>query len=469
MNQKQAIDAARDMLRARAYEAPRLDAIDLAMRPWSEQYALTALGVGNVGNAVKESIVRLARKSQTNFLPLVLDIFGQGLKVDNYLAGDGQQTAAPWQWWQRNKLRARQTGIHRTALQYGVSYATVLPSMTKPTGGEPAPKAAYVRGASPRQMTTLYGERLEWDPRKGGPVDDDWPILALEMKGPMVRLYDEENVYFIGVKSVPQSALGWKEETYIAAGNFEYIEARAHDVGVCPVVRYQDRMLLDGEETYGIIEPLLSIQGRIDETVFSGLVSQYFSAFKQRYVIGWTPRSEDEALRQSVSDTWTFKDANVKVGQFAETSLSNYADAKASAVQDLSAIGQVPPQQMGASSISNLSEAALSGLESGRQRKAGELETSLGESHEQLLRTCAHITGDAESAADFASEVKWADATARSFAQTVDGLGKLATMLGIPEEILWEDIPTWTKEKVDRAKTARREMGEIVDVPFPAD
>lgn len=466
MNKTQAVDAARNLLQGpRAFEAPRLDAIDAAMRPWSEAYALQSLGVTNVGQGVRDSIIRMARKSQTNFLPLILDIFGQGLKVDNYLAGDASSsTAAPWKWWQRNRMDARQTGLHRSALQYGVSYATVLPSLT---AGDASSPAAVIRGVSPRQMTALYGESLEWDPRVGGPVDDDWPIMALEMKGPMIRLYDEQNVHFIGAKKIPQSALGWKDPNYIAASNFEYIEGRAHGVGVCPVVRYQDRMLLDGEETFGIIEPLLSIQGRIDETTFAMLVAQYFSAFKLRYIIGWTPKTEADALRMSVKDTWTFGDKDVKVGELIATDLKNYIDSKSSAIGDLSAIAQAPPQSMGAAGISNLSEAALAGLEAGRGRKSGELETSLGESHEQLLRTCAHITGDAASAADFASEVKWADATARSFAQTVDGLGKLAALLDIPDELLWEDIPGWTKTKVDRAKELRREMDEVPDVALP--
>ncbi|MEU3011066.1 phage portal protein [Nocardia asteroides] len=467
MNRNAAIDAVQTLLKARSYEAPRLDAIDAAMKPWSEEQALKTFGLSNVGESVKPAIIRMARKSQTNFLPLVLDTFSQALKVDNYLSGGEEpETAAPWVWWQRNKLDARQTGIHRTAAQYGVSFATVLPSMTM---DEEAAPAAYVRGASPRQMTALYGERLEWDPRKGGPVDDDWPMIALEMKGPMIRLYDESDVHFIGVKSVPQSALGWTESTYLNAGNFEYIDSRSHGVGVCPVVRYQDRMLLDGEEVLGIIEPLLTIQARIDETVFAAMVNQYFAAFKQRYITGWVPQTEAQALRQSAKDTWTFKDPNVKVGQLDASDGKGYHESQSGAIRDLSAIAQIPPQAMGVAGISNLSEAALAGLEAGRERKASELETSLGESHEQMLRTCAHITGDTASAQDFGSEVKWAAATARTFAQTVDGLGKLAALLGVPEEVLWEDIPDWTRGKVQRAKAARLEQGEVLDVPFGAE
>jgi hypothetical protein len=41
----------------------------------------------------------------------------------------------------------------------------------------------------------------------------------------------------------------------------------------------------------------------------------------------------------------------------------------------------------------------------------------------------------------------------RSLAQAADALGKLATMLGVPVELLWEKIPGFTEQDVDRAKT----------------
>ena len=48
--------------------------------------------------------------------------------------------------------------------------------------------------------------------------------------------------------------------------------------------------------------------------------------------------------------------------------------------------------------------------------------------------------------------------TARSFAQTVDALGKLATMLGLPPEVLWEDIPGYTAEKIKRINKKTEEL-----------
>lgn len=458
MNREQAVSAVRDMLAGpRAWEAERLDALSLAVKPWTDTYALAQLEIrgvrgGSADGSPWAAVAGLARKSQTNFLPLVLDIFSQSLKVDNYLSGS--ETPDVWQWWQRNKMDARQTGIHRTTLHYGVSYATVLPAMN-PQIPDDATPAAYIRGVSPRQMTALYGERLEWDPRVEAPVDDDWPMMALEMNGSMIRFYDEERVHFLGVKNIPESALGWREYTFQAASNFDYIESRAHGVGVCPVVRFEDRNLLEGEqELRGVVEPLLTVQKRIDETTFEMLVAQYYSAFVQRYVMGWMPENQAQALKQAVSDTWFFKDKDVKVGQFEAADLRGYLESGAAAKRDLASLGQIPAQNLGIDGISNISEATLAGLEASKDRKESEIKTSLGESHEQMLRTCAFITGNEADAGDFASEVKWQDMTARTFAQVVDGLGKIGQMLGVPNEILWEDIPGWTRSKVERAETA---------------
>lgn len=461
MNQAQAIDAVRNMLQGpRAFEAERLTRIAAAMAPWNPATALSHLEVKGVnGNLSSHPLAGLAVKSQTNFLPLVLDTFSQSMKVDNYLSGLGDQASAnPWKWFKRNKLNARQTGVHRSALQYGVSYTTVLPSLI-----DSKFDAAFIRGVSPRQMTAVYGEPMEWDPRQDTPSDDDWPIMALEVKGPMIRLYDEKSVHFVGVKSVPQSQLGWRDPAYCRADNFQYIEGRGHDVGVCPIIRFQDRMLLDGEEQFGIIEPLITIQERIDETTFEMLIAQFYSAFKQRYVMGWLPKDQSEAMSQVASDVWYFKDSNTKVGQFDATELKNYLESKGSAVRDMAAIGQIPAHNLGLEGISNVSEPVLAGLETGKERKASEMKTSLGESWEQTMRTAAHITGDTASASDFDAEVKWRDWSARVFAQTVDGLGKLAQMLDIPHEVLWEDIPGWGSEKVKRARRAAARRDFMTD------
>lgn len=463
MDRNKVIESVRYIMSGpRCAELERLDRIHEAIKPWTP---LSAAAKVAHTSKTDEPTTGMKWRSQTNFLPLVLDVFSQSMKVDNYLASDTKETASPWKWWQRNKFDARQTGVIRSTLQYGVAYTTVLPSLNpNPQAGGEA--GAFIRGLSPRQMTTLYGEPVEWVPGQT-PVDDDWPILALEIKDKAIRLYDEEFVYFVGVENVPQSALGWKDPSYLLADNFKFIDQRAHNVGVCPVIRYRDRWLLDGEEQYGIIEPLINIQARIDATTYEMLVSQYFTAFTQRWVAGWRPQSEAEALAAVAGDVWYFSSKDVKVGQFSPGDIKGYLESKQSAIRDLAAIGQVPAQNLGVDALVNISEATLAGLETGKERKSAEIETCLGESFEQLLRTCAHITGDTAAAEDFESEVKWQDTTARSLGEQVDALIKMRQGLDVPEEMAWEEIPGWTRQKVERAKQLRDEEVRQMDSTVP--
>ena len=439
LSKAKAVEAARAIIQeGRAEEMPRLDRIHRALQPHKPG---DPARVG-VPNDAPEILRQLAIKSETNFLPLVVETFSQA-KVDGYYSStDPTRTAPAWRWWQKNRMDARQTGIHRSATTYGGAYATVLPGDTGPV----------IKGYSPRRMTAVYSD-----------LEDEWPMMGLDVDGRMLKLFDEEQVYYIGAENPLRSGFG-SDLMHLGAADLQYIEARTHGSGATPIVRFRDRMLLEGEEQFGIVEPLMTIQGRLDETIWQTVSIQFVAAFKQRYVTGWVPESEADQMAMGASEAWFFKDDNVKVGQFEESDLTRLLESKDSALRDLSAIGQIPAQNLGVKGISNISSETLAALEAGKDRKQDEITTSLGESWEQVMRLSSHLEGDIASAEDYSGEVRWKDATARSFAQTVDGLGKIGTMLHVPDEILWEQIPGWTPQMIERAKVLRKQadsMGEL--------
>jgi hypothetical protein len=398
-------------------ERTRLKTIDEALKPALQPTVI-------LPPTAPKNLRDYAAKARTNYLPLVLDVMSQSLVVDGYRQARSADNSRAWDdVWQRNGFDARQVGVHRAALAYGVAYATVLP-------GDPAPR---MRGVSPLRMTALYQDAVE----------DEWPMLALRDDGTTVRLYDEEAEYVLTRETV--------------ASPFRYTETRPHGAGVCPVVRYRERMLLD-DDPLGVIEPLLPIQGRIDETVFGLMIAQYYGAFKQRWIVGWVPASEQQMLQAGASQVWTFKDDTVKLGEFTETSLAGYIESQRSGVVDMAAISQVPAHQLGGTTIANLSAEALEALQNGKELKADEVKASLGESHEQALRLGAAYLGDAEAAADLSSQVRWRDVTARSLAQVADALGKLAQSLGIPPRALWAKIPGVTDQDLEL-------WGKLADQP----
>lgn len=410
----------------RRHEQERLERIHHALQPDIDTDDV------HVPRDAKAEMLTFARKSRTNYLPLVVDVLSQSLRVVGYRPARSADDSPVWDIWQANGMDARQTGIHRAALRYGMSYVLVLP-------GEAFPS---LRGFSPRDVTVVYGED-----------DDEWPLLALRKAGHGAwRLYDEEAEYFLGVEEGVNGRPEWR-----------FIESRVHGLGVCPWVRYRDRMEVEDDLPLGAVEPLIPIQHRIDETVFGLLTAQHFSAFHQRWITGWdVPKDSDgrpiRPLDASVRKLWAFADPDVRIGEFAQTDLGGYLSSKDSAVRDLSAISQLPPQAfLGA--VANMSAEALAAAEAGKDRRAEEIETSLGESHEQMLRLAALAWGDEASAEDTSAEVRWADTTARSLAQAVDALGKAAQMLGVPPQGLWPMIPGVSEQDIARW-TALAEQGD---------
>lgn len=191
------------------------------------------------------------------------------------------------------------------------------------------------------------------------------------------------------------------------------------------------------------------------------LVAQHYAAFRQRYVIGWTTDDENTKAKGAASRLWTFgsdgdPDA-VKVGEFEQTDLSGYLKSREATFEHLGVLSQVPPHNLVGQMV-NLSAEALVAAESSSRRKINELETSLGESTEQLFELISIGMGidPPES-----PEVRWRDTEARSFAATVDALGKLSSLLAVPPRALWERIPDVTEEELARWTSIAEQGGEL--------
>lgn len=407
----QALEQTRDLLEVRHSEGFKLDRI---WAYWRGQQSYPLVPVG-----VPEEVRRLAAISRVNLNGLVVDVIAQSMYVDGFRAARAADDTEAWGIWQRNRMDARQTGIIRSTLAYGTAYGIALP-------GDSAP---VMRGVSPRRLTTQYGD------------DPDWPRFALEVDGPgpaKFRLMDDEAVYFLdGSGSAPTDLVGISE----------------HGAGVCPVVRFRNTEDLD-DESPGEIEPLMPMQDQMDITTFSLLVAQHYQAFRQRYIIGWLAESEEVKAKASASRMLTFDDPDVKVGEFGQVDLSGYLDSRQSIVKFMGIVSQTPPHNL-LGEMANLAAEALAAAEVGQTRKRMERQTGMGESFEQYLNLAGQLAG---IPVDDTAQVRWRDTEARSLAQVVDALGKMAQMLGIPPQELWGRIPNVSDQDVDRWKAAAAQV-----------
>lgn len=407
-----AVDRARFVKEKRDKESARLDRIHRYMRDRQRLSWLPA--------AVPLEVRELSKISRVNMLKFIVGASVQAMYVDGFRKPREADNATPWEVWQQNGMDARQIGVHRAAFTYGASYLTILP-------GKPVP---VMRGHSPRRLTAVYGD------------DDLWPEYALEKLTARNswRLYDDSSVY-----------------DFEAAGDdfsrLRVVDVREHGTNVAPVVRVRDTDNLD-DPVQGIIEPLLTLQDQINVTTFGLMVAQHYGAFRQRYVIGWLAESETEKLKASASKLWTFEDSkdDVQVGEFAQTDLDGYIASREASLRHLATVSQTPAHEL-LGQLANLSAEALAAAEASHMRAITETESVAGEAWEQALGLAGKMMKPAQDV-DPTAEVRWRDTESRSLAQVADALGKMATMLGIPPQELWDKIPGVSQQEVERWKTA---------------
>jgi hypothetical protein len=425
MGEDEAVSTARRLLKLREVEQPRLQRIADYM---AGKHASVYVPAG-----ARAEYRWLIERAKVKILPLVVTVVSQNMYVDGYRPKGADDNASPWQVWQANRLDARQHGVHRAALTYGASYVVVMP-------GKPVP---VVTPFSPRRLTALYAD----------PVNDEWPIFAIEdrlentAKGRrrVVRVYDDQARYTLA-GNVDGSGLKLDENGVMH-----------HGLGVCPVVRFVNTDDLDGDGVIGEVEPLIDAQDQLNMTTFNLLMAQQYAAFRQRWVTGMAPPQDDdgnpiEPFRSRVDGVFVAEDADTKFGEFGQTDLKGYLDSREATIRHMSTLSQVPPYHLLGQMV-NLSAEALAAARDGLDRKIDERESLFGEGWEQALRLAGLAAGDRKAWEDTAAQVVWRDTSARSLAQTVDALGKLVTMLGVPPQELWEKIPGVTQTDVERWKT----------------
>lgn len=426
---KDAIDLAR---RLHGYHLIEREKLDVVRRYFKGiQARPMAIPTGS-----PREVVVMARSSRVNVMPIIVNSLVQSMFVDGYRAKLESDNAVVWEAWQENQMDARQTALTRAVFQYGTAYGTVRPSAENSS-------LPRITVKSPRSFTTLYGD------------DPKWPIAALEKLGNgLWRLYDESAFYYIRLGN-------------LNGRSDEFIDFEEHPYEVTPAIRYVDEEDLDADDEpeadssiYGLNEtcpplrgqvtPVMPIQDQIDLTTFDLEVAKHYGAFKQRWVIGWTGASEEKAVKIAASRLMVFKDdpEGLKLGEFEQTDLKGYIDSREASLRHAATLSQTPVHEL-TGQVIQMSAEALAAADAGRDRKVNERQTVQGESHEQMLQLVAKDMGvDIPNDA----QVVWRDTSTRTFAATIDGLGKIATMLQVPPQELWERIPDVTRQDLERWK-----------------
>lgn len=379
-----------------------------------------------VPNKARNEYRWIVQRSQVNIMPLVIDTLAQALYVEGWRGQSiAEDPSGPWRVWQANRMDARQTAVHRAALAHGEAFCVVVPGDTAPV----------LRPVGPLDLFAYYDD----------PVNDEWPLLALERRpNGSWRLHEPEYTHQL---------------THSEDG-FAVVSTLRHGLAVTPVVRFVNRLDLSGR-IVGEIEPLIKVQDQINSTTFGLLMAQTYAAFRQRWATGMVTEDEDgnelPPPNVSVARILTSDSPDTKFGEFEATDLTGYINSREASLRHAAIISQVPPHHL-LGQMANLSAEALAAAEAGQMRKIAERQALFGESWEQTLRLAALLIGDADAASDTSAQVLWRDPESRSLAQYADALGKIASQLNVPPQVLWEKLPGVTQTDVERWREEASEL-----------
>lgn len=462
LTDEQAIDAA-NYLRGKL-DTERQD-LDVLRRYATGKQAMPLVIPRDAPAEVRE----LARTARINLIAIVINSLVQSLYLDNIRVTDSASPAANdegdnlddpdatidpiWKTWQKNRLDRGQGALYQAVFTYGYGYNIVLP-------GTPVP---VVRAVSPRRMSALYD-----------PDDPDYPVMGIEwLKGGRnnrYRLYAVDDLGDVGVYT-----LGFDPgEKSWGVLNRDVVR----QIDYTPIIRYLPKEDLDTDDepipvmpsgplqnatvavmTAGEVAPLMTLQDQTDISSFALKSAEWYAAFRQRWVKGWTPANRAQIMRSAASQLWSFEEHpdDIELGEFSQTELSGMLASREAVLKYAATLSETPVHEL-IGELVNLSAEALAAAEAGRDRKIELAKTSLGESHEQLAQTIGDLQG-----IDVPDDIEavWRDTSARAFGAIVDGLGKVAQMLNVPPEMLWDRIPGTTRQDAERWRNAAKQGDSI--------
>lgn len=453
----------------------------------------------------------LAERSVTPMLRVIRDTAAQSLFVEGYI--EAQNAASPtartgkskskidantplWAIWQRNGLDAKQIPIAEELTAFGLTYVGV-----KKPGGAIVPGANaydYPRAFTLSAMDTvaLYED----------PYNDEWPIFVFTVdKEPEGNKKPGRGRYWDNLGNYEKFEFDSNGE------RTKTILAEPHGFDRVPVVPFYCSRDLRGNAT-GIIEHLMVMQDRLNQSVFDMLVVQSFGSFRINTVAGMTPPPKLERQAVYVVDIrhelppnspWIDKpddtvygyrwvpvvdadgnpvpgevrgdpgrfimseDPNTKFGTLEPTELEGFIKSIGMTLSHLAIAGQLPPYYL-LGDIANLSADALSVAESSLHRLVWKLQHTIGESWERVLLLLGLAAGRSPEDIDYEAQVKWADTTPKAFGTVVDGIVKLVEGQVVPRRSARRMVPGATDADVQNWEADEEEGDPFMEASAEA-
>jgi hypothetical protein len=385
-----------------------------------------------------------------NWTALVVDAVAERLKVNGFRIGDDSAgDSLFWDIWQRNAMDAESKVAFVDSLISGRAYVTVWSEAGNPGTAELAVDSA-------EQMI------VDVDPGARRTRRAAWKVYRDDLSGHLLGvLYKPEGLYkFESANPIEESREFSSDST-----RWQRREVRGEEwplrnpLKVVPVVPLSNRRRLL-RSAQSEIANTVPMQDVCNKLLADLLVTSEFQSFRQRWVTGMDipvdPETNQpvEPFKSAVDRLFVAESAETKFGEFGEVNLAGYISAIELAVQHIASQSRTPPHYFYLKG--NLpSGESIKSAETGLVAKARDKMTFYGEELEEIARLAFLVEGeDGKAEAAQSGETIWADPEYRTEGEHVDAVLKKKS-LGIPEEVLWEELG-YTQTEIARIKEIKR-------------
>lgn len=392
----------------------------------------------------------------------------QGFRVDQGVTADTKAKAI----WEDNELDLQSSMGHLDGLIAGAFYVTVwqrdeadgttagnIPEITVESA------TSTIVECHPKIRKRRTAGLRTW-------LDDDGYEHA--------ELFRPEGVYLFRSHSKQNGAIidaartRWVVEDLLdGADELDVNGMMPNPLGVVPIVEFLNMPRLTvsrraGWAAHSELASVIPLQDAVNKLLADMLVASEFAAYPQRYLTGYTPDDQLDALtgkptgaiiqpsfKSGPGLTWWLEGEDAKFGQFAAADLSSSVASIELVVQHIASISATPPHYLRASA-DRLSGESIKSAESGLVAKTRRKTRGWGAGWEEVMRLAGALSAIPELANAQSMETIWKDPETRTESEHVDAITKKKD-LDVPGPQLWEELG-YTPEQIARFPAMRAQM-----------
>lgn len=389
-----------------------------------------------------------------NWCEVVVDASEERLNVEGFRVGDNPEgDRDAWRIWQANDMDGQSQLAHTDALVGGIAY--VIPWVSD----DPATPEICVANA--------HDAIVECHPKMHRRRRAGLRVYRDEWGHDNAELFLPDAVYSY------RSAQPRDDLMVVDAANVGWVSVgeQPNPLGVVPVIplpnRPRTRHSRQGIVAQSEIRAIMPLQDAVNKLVADMLVASEKQALPARWATGLEVPVDPVTNRPikpevDTAELMVSEAPDTSFGVFQAADLRNFTLAIDLMVQHIASISRTPPHYLNASA-DRLSGESIKAAETGLVAKVRRKMRFFGEGWEEAMRLAGSLAGLDQLAAAQGAEVIWADPESRTESQHVDSVLKQKD-LGVPEEILWEQLG-YSPQEIARIKAIKAEEELFAPVP----